>query len=398
MLSVKITFVTNSNLRERAAIMQNISSAERMSIALKGGRPDRVPLFLVHDERYGIRAQKKSVRDFFTATPEEMTKIAEKIFYMHPCDAFLSEIMYGFDFHDRNVLEDIQGDFHIYREKDTGELFKMDNEGSKFMMDGQIRHDMPVSNESLITCKDDIVRLVPKNPPVNFDSELGFFAPARRIATKNPGHHIASEITSPFARAVWRCGGYEAGLCLVYDDPELMVELMIAEMELELKRLPAMVAAGVKSVYLTSFFTGSDTISPDIYRNIVLPIETEVINRVHAAGLFAIYWFLGNMQFLIDDFRKLPFDALAPEQPRKGYEVSYKTLRDTLGSEVCIMAHTREEDIIGNSQDSIREYFDTQYNESGRNGAFIAGVTITPENANPNSLDYYASVVDEYVY
>jgi hypothetical protein len=324
--------------------------------------------------------------------------MAENIFYIHPCDGFLSEIMYSFDFYSKYVLEEIKGEFHIYRDKETKELFKMDDEGNNFMMDGRIRHDMPVSDDSLITCSEDIKRLVPKSPPADFDGELGFFAPARRLASKNPGHHIASEITSPFVRAVWRCGGYEAGLGLMMEDPKLMTELIEAEMELELMRLPAMVDAGIKSVYLTSFFTGSDTISPDKYRQMVIPHEAEVIKRVHAAGLYVIYWFLGNTRYQMDDFHKLSFDALALEQPRKGYEVSYKTLRETLGKGICLMAHTKEKDMIEKSPDSMRSYFDTQYNEAGRDGAFIAGVTITPENANPDALDYYASIVNDYVY
>jgi len=379
-------------------VKNKMTGVERMRIVLEGGCPDKVPFFLVHDERYGIKAQNKTMREFITANPEEMTEMAEKIFYLHPCDGFLSEIMYNFDFTTRNVLEEIQGEFHIYRERDTNVLFKMDEEGNRFMMDGRVRHEMPTSDESLITCKEDIKRLVPECPPANFDSELGFFAPAKRIATKNPEHHITSEITSPFARAIWRCGGYEAGLELVMEDLEVMTALLEAETELELQRLPAMVDAGVKSVYLTSFFTGSDTISPDKYRQMVIPHETEIIKRVHAAGLYVIYWFLGNMKFQMEDFHKLPFDALAPEQPRKGYEVSYKTLRETLGKGTCLMAHTKEKDMIENDKDSICAYFDTQYNEAGHDGAFIAGVTITPENADPAALDHYANIVDKYCY
>ena len=378
-----------------------MDSADRMRIALERGCPDKVPLYWVHDERYVIKAQNKTVRDYITGTAEEMSGILENGFYLHPCDGCLVEGMYRYDFRDHNTLEDIQkdsrGDYHIFCNTDTGERYKMDEGGNRYSIDGRPCQDMPSSFESLITCRDDISRLVPKNQPPNFDGEFGLFCAARRLAARNPGHHFSLELTTPLVRAVQRCGGYEAGLCLLQDEPNLMMALMEAEMELEMRKMPAIVEAGAKSVYLTSFFTGSDTIAPDIFRRMVLPLETEMIKQIHSLGLFVIYWFLGNMEPLLQDFRTIPFDALAPEQPRKGYGVSYKTLREVLGH-VCLMAHTREEDMIYNKQDSMRSYFDTQYQEAGQDGAFIAGVTITPENANPEALRNYASIVEEYTY
>jgi len=158
-----------------------------------------------------------------------------------------------------------------------------------------------------------------------------------------------------------------------------------------------MVQAGAKSVFLTSYFTGSDTISPDTFRSMVLPLETEMIRQVQRSGLFVIYWFLGNTEPLLQDFCSMPFDALALEQPRKGYKASYREIRRALGNK-CLMAHTLEEDTINDHPDNMRSYFDAQFQEAGREGAFIAGVTITPQNANPQALRHYAEIVDEYAY
>jgi len=375
----------------------NMDSADRMRIALEGGCPDKVPLYFVHDERYVIKAQNKTVRDYYTGTAEEMSSIIEKGFYLHPCDGYLVEGMYRFDFHNHNKLEDIQGDYHIFCNTDTGERYKIDAGGNRYGIDGQPYLEMPSSFESRITCRDDITRLVPKSQPAGFDGELGLFYGARRLTARNPGRHFSLELTTPLVRAVQRCGSYEAGLSLLNDDPTLMMALMEAEMELEMQKLPAMVEAGAKSVYLTSFFTGADTIAPDTFRRMVLPLEAEIIRQVHSVGLFVIYWFLGNMEPLLYDFRNIPFDALAPEQPRNGYGVSYKTLREVLGH-VCLFAHTREEDMINDKPGPMRSYFDTQYREAGQDGAFVAGVTITPENAKAEAVRHYVSVVEEYNY
>jgi len=143
--------------------------------------------------------------------------------------------------------------------------------------------------------------------------------------------------------------------------------------------------------------TGADTISPDTFRRLILPLEIEMIKQFRKAGLYTIYSFLGSMEPLLQDFCNIPFDAFAPEQPRKGYGVSYKTLRETFGN-TCIFAHNRESDMINDSQGLMRDYFDSQYREAGQSGAFIAGVTITPMNADPDALNHYASIVDEYNY
>ena len=374
-----------------------MDSAGRMRIALEGGCPDKVPLFWVHDERYVMKAQKKTVREYLTGTAEEMSRMTANGFYLHPSDGYLVEALYRFNFRDHNELEDIQGDYHVFRNIDTGKRYKIDEGGNWYEMDGKPYHEMASTFESLITCREDIARLVPKNQPAGFDGEFGLFSPARHLSSQNPDRHFSLEITTPLVRALTRCGGYEAGLCLLFEDPSLMMALMEAEMELEMKKLPAMVDAGAKSIYLTSFFTGTDTISQDTFRRMILPLEVEIIEQIHKAGLFVIYWFLGNMEPLLEDFRRMPFDALAPEQARKGYNISYKTLRNVLGK-ACLFAHTREEDMINNKQDPMRTYFDTQYREAGQDGAFVAGVTITPENANPEALKHYSSIVKEYNY
>ena len=380
-----------------STLNNKIDSADRMRIALEGGCPDKVPLYFVHDERYVMQAQGKTMREYFTSTAQEMSVMVENGFYLHPCDGFMVETMHEFDFCDHHALEEVKDGYHIFRNTDTGGRFKMGEDGCRYTMDGRVIKETPTCEESLITCHDDICRLVPKSPPTGFDGETGYYGGARRLSAKNPGVHFSCELTTPLARAVWRCGGYEAGLCLLQDDPSLMMALMEAEMALEMQRLPAMVQAGAKSVYLTSYFTGSDTISPDTFRRMVLPLEIEMINQVHAVGLFVIYWFLGDMEPLLLDFRSMPFDTLALEQPRKGYTASYQAIRRALGNK-CLMAHTLEEDTINDRSESMRIYFDAQFQEAGRDGAFIAGVTITPQNANPEALRHYAAIVDGYAY
>jgi len=338
------------------------------------------------------------MRDYYTGTAEEMFNLIKEGFYLHPCDGYPAGHIYPFDFRDHNVQEDIDGDYYIFRNIDTGVRFKVDEINNRYTMDGQIYKEENYSEESLITCHADIARIVPQNLPMNWDSEFGQLTTLRYLSAHHPDHHFSFDMTTPFPNAVFRCGSYEAGLTLLQEDPSLFIKVLEAEMERELKKLPAIIDAGAKSILLCTYLTGADTISPNTFRRMLLPLEIEMVSSIRAAGLDVLYWFLGDMAPLLEDFRKIPFTALAPEQPRKGYGVPYKDMRNALGNEICIMSHTWEDDMVHDKTDHMREYFDTQYQEAGQNGAFIANSTITPMNAKQAAQDHYASIVDEYVY
>ncbi len=374
-----------------------MTGRERTELAFSGKRPDRVPMLPIYDLGYIMRMQGKCVRDFRTASRLDAVGQIVNGYGLFPTDAYFVHGIANNRFQEQFTLQDIDeaGDFHLYKSNETGELIKLNPMGDHFRMDGSPIHMTPSGFESLIQSREDIRRLVPERHIDGYFEEDGYYGPLLRLSRLHPDRHFMFQLSSPFVMALNRCGGYEAAMCMLLEEPELISELMRAELRLELEKLPHGAAAGGRSALLTSYYTGADTISPAVYRELIFPLECELCEAAKEWGLFVALWFLGDLNPLLPFLGEMPFDALYPEQDRKGYGVDYRTLRHALGEERCLFAFTWEEQFIHRDTKGIRETFASQRSAAGSRGAFIAGTTILPEDSDPSSMEDYAEAVEE---
>jgi len=163
--------------------------------------------------------------------------------------------------------------------------------------------------------------------------------------------------------------------------------------ESEYAKIELCKAFGARSIWLTSYFTGTDTISPECYREFAAPYEYRLAERAHELGMYVIFWFLGNMQGILDDIGSLPIDAILPEQPRKNYNVDMSSIRNIMGAQRCVMSYTYESKFISADIKAIRSIYEEQYAACGMSGAFAASTTIMPADANPIAMDAYCDIV-----
>lgn len=367
------------------------TAKERMEAALEGRKEAGVPQFTFHDLGYIMRSQGHCVRDYRAGTMEERADYIVNAYSKHGTEGYFVHPISDVHFEERNRIEEKGQEFYIIRDLEKQELYRMNRNGDRFTMEGVPYHMLDSSFESKVTCEADIKRLLPSFR----EREDVRYAPLHTLSQRYPDHHFAFQLGTPFVGAIDICGGYEAGMCMMMEEPELMKKLMEARMESELETLPAVLAAGGRSVYYTSYYTGADTISPKMFEEQIWPFELEMMRRLKEAGVYVIYWFLGDMNPLLDLFAKMPFDAIAPEQPRKGYGPDYRLLRQKLGSDRCIFSYTYESQMVECDREGISNTFHTLYDQAGRDLPFVAANTITPEDADPRALDYYREVVEK---
>ena len=96
-------------------------------------------------------------------------------------------------------------------------------------------------------------------------------------------YSVHGEVTSPFDYLL-DAGGHEAVLMRLLEDPAA-VKADLARWSGRVSRLAReMCATGLDAIKISSPFAGAGFISPDCYREFVLPAEREVIQAIRAGG------------------------------------------------------------------------------------------------------------------
>jgi uroporphyrinogen-III decarboxylase len=95
---------------------------------------------------------------------------------------------------------------------------------------------------------------------------------------------VHSEIFSPFTQLM-ELLGYQPGLMALIDEPERCEAILAAYTEGAADLGQQQAQRGMDAVLISSAFAGGGFISPRQYDRFVLPYETEVVRRIHAAGV-----------------------------------------------------------------------------------------------------------------
>jgi uroporphyrinogen-III decarboxylase len=370
-----------------------MTSRERVEIALKGGKPDRIPIAAIYDMGYVTSSTGRDQREFITATSEEKIRMIEDSFQRHaPIDCFFVHGGSDDRWRQNHRIEKFP-DYWMVTDITTGKHLRLLPDGCWAEEDGTpIRRDPSIGGISQIQTEEDIERLV-IIPTENDLEQMGRYGPLKNLVSKYPDVHFSFQSGSPMISALGFCGGYEEGLTLLAGNPGLFKKLIERCSEYQASVMAPGKKAGGLSTWFTSYYTGADTISPKIYTEVVFPAEYRVCREAKNNGLFVLDWFLGDIMPVLDVVMKLPIDALVLEQGRKGYNIDPVEIRKKVGDRFCLFGYAFENDFCTFNRAGLTAEIRRQIEGAGKNGAFIAGMPIMPPNANPDAVDYYISEV-----
>jgi len=372
-----------------------LTGKEKCEAALSGSNmPGTPPIIPIYDKGYIAKLSGGCARDFITAGQTWRLEATEHALLRHDVDGIFVNAGTNDDFLNNHELLDMDGKLNIYRDNVTGERFALDEDGNKYDHTGAPIQPPASLGDKIIRTKEDIKRILPS--PFTMDSVLssGFYSTIGYLSEKYPDRHFAAQIGSPIVYAVGYCG-YEEMMSMLLAEPELTHQVLEHIYEIEYSKIALCKEFGAGSVWLTSYFTGTDTISPKCFREFALPYERRLAERAHDLGLKVIYWFLNDMRGIIDDIGSLPIDAILPEQPRKGYPVDMPAIRNAMSRQRCVMSYTYENHFITADKDAIRSAYEDQYTVCSGTGAFAASTTIMPSDADPSAMDMYCEIVRE---
>ena len=367
-----------------------MTGRERLETAIRGGKPDRVPVCPIYDIGYVAACLDLSPRDVLTASREQYADIIEKGFLRHDVDGYYVHGGGASDWNSEHTILDPSGDAWLVEDNETGARWRLLPDCSRLTPEGKpIPRNESRGGVSRIQSMQDLDGL-PRPAPTDADFEAaGTLAPLQRLVRKYPDHHFSFQTATPMVRALQMCGGYVEGLTTLASDRELFREILCVGSLHDCGLARYGRRAGGRSTWFTSYYAGADTISPRDYAELVFPYEYQVCRAAKDAGLYVLDWFLGDLMPILDKVMQLPIDALVLEQGRKGYDIDPVAIRERVGPRFCLFGFAFENDFCTFRREVLSRELARQIHGAGRDGAFVAGTPIMPPNANPEAVDFY---------
>lgn len=373
--------------------MVAIEPKDRIEAALKGLKPDRVPILPIYDIGYVMASIGKEYRDFITASAKQRIEYIEKNFLRHKVDGIFIHKGCNDDWVKNHIIDKFK-DYWLITEKFTGRKYRLLADGTRLEEDGTpISVELSHGGASKVTSRKDIGLVVPPVPTERDIEDSGAFWPLKHLSKRYASYHFSFQISTPMVFAINACGGYVEGLTTMADNRNLFREIIERYTPVIAASILPGKKAGGNSIWLTSYYTGADTISPRDYSELVFPYEKEICEKAKAQGLYVLYWFLGDLLPILRKVMELPIDALVLEQGRKGYEIDPVEIRKYVGEKFCLFGFGYEMDYCEYNREGLKKELMRQIEGAGKEGAFIAGTPIMPSNAIPEAVDFYFDTV-----
>jgi len=286
-----------------------VTPKQRVLYALKGGRPDRVPIF----DYINSRPLFKEVLGYAveTRTAEDILRCSVKIGYD------LAVVNYG-----------RKGSFKLggsrYRDE-WGTVYEKS--------DVNWPADAPIG--ASVESREDL-RNFDWPDPDDLDRLDGI-----RTAVSIGNEHqiaVAGSIRGPFSSA-WLVLGFETLMVSLYDDPAFVAEIMDRCVGFYVRGAQRMVEAGIDALVFTDDYGNKQSpfISPDQFRLHVLPHTAGMISRIKSLGVPIIMHSDGNIAPLLADLVRAGIHAYHPVERSAG--MSLAAVRSLFGPSLALLGN-----------------------------------------------------------
>ena len=200
--------------------------------------------------------------------------------------------------------------------------------------------------------------------------------------------HIPSAICEIFD-PITGYTGFENGLLAFHDFPGGMGHLLERCYESQLEWAKAYSLSGAHGFAISEAYISPDVASPNIYRNFVKPIHRDYFLEVKKMGLFAILYFTGDINPILEDIADINIDGLMIEESKKNFYLDVGTIREKIGDRVCIFGNIDSIYLLHNGKpQEVKAEVIKQLQDSVNNFITCNGSPITPGTPINNVLAF----------
>ena len=284
---------------------------ERFLSALKLYQTDRLPMF-----------------DFLFQQPLYERLIGEKPESYNGVDAVKCALALNHDgvWIPFGGFSGLQPDFleeNVYRDE-WGTIYKKNKES--WPIDAPI--DYPIKS------KEDLKNYIAPDPTLpGRDSEI-----RKAVEMDNDNIAILGGVGGPLVTA-WMLLGFEKICYSLYEDPELIHEIMNISNEYYKEAARRSVEAGAVGMWVSDDFGDSKSgfFSIDDFREHCLPYLIELIDYIDGLGVPVLLHSCGNINSYLDDLAKTRIASIHPIQRTAGMDL--QTIKEKYGDRFCLIGN-----------------------------------------------------------
>lgn len=328
-----------------------MTGKERFITALKGGIPDRVPIFdFISSPNFIYRLTGRRPEDYCAGDIMEVT-------FKYGFDAaFIGYGGFGgYDSKDGNIIdEDLDED--CYRDE-WGTVYK--KTGTSWPIDSPFDYPIKDWNDLKKYKLPD-----PERPERMDDIKLAQKMGEDKVA-------IVGGVQGPFTTAILICGLTNIFTKIV-DDPSFVKEIFRLSNEFFAIAVKKMIEAEVDVICVPDDlgFVSGPFMSVKDFRKLLLPYIEELFEEAITNNVPTFLHSCGNINLYLDDLVSVGFDGLHPLQ--RTANMSMKEVRERAGQKLCLIGNVDSSYtlVTGNENTIIRETLEA-IREGGLNGAMI---------------------------
>jgi uroporphyrinogen decarboxylase len=289
-----------------------MTGRERFLTALKGGIPDRVPLFEYHWGPTFIKSVLGQPRHYWHNAEDEVAM----------------SIATGIDM----VWTAPLGFIGLATIQQHGDQYQ-DEWGTTYGT-GQQSWPAGWSQGDVVNSRQDWrnIRIPDPDNPVRFEQ------PRRTVELAAGRLAVVGGVRGPFS-STWMLAGLVNMSMWIYDDPQLLHDILREMGRWNTRLAQLMVEAGVDAIVIHDDWgmNKSTFIKPDDWRRFVLPYIAQQVETIANTGVPVILHSDGNLNALLDDIVQLRISALNPLQ--RSANMNLAQVKAQYGQQLCLIGN-----------------------------------------------------------
>ncbi|HBN83420.1 MAG TPA: hypothetical protein DDZ89_06205 [Clostridiales bacterium] len=252
--------------------------------------------------------------------------------------------------------------------------------------------------KNIIQTKDDIDQLI---YPVDLTYPERFAKEGRnslsKLLLKNSGSSLFPivHISSP----LWYCyqiWGFEGMMLALADHLELIRYACEKFLEQRFVDIKIAKALGAQGIWVEECFT--DMISPEHFKEINVPLITQMTEAIRAEGMSSIYYYCGNPADRLDLILSCQADAISLEESKKGFHIDIDDVVDYVSGRCTVLGNLDTYDVLEKGTPEQLEHEVKRQIKAGKrnHGRFIMslGSPVTPDTS-VSRVRLYCDMVHE---
>ena len=167
--------------------------------------------------------------------------------------------------------------------------------------------------------------------------------------------------------------GFQLGMTQILDRPGMLTYLIEAMYRRQLRYVEAVKNYGAHGYAQSVSYFGADLVSPEVYKNHLVPIQKDFYTEVERMGLVPIMNFWGNIGPIARYIRHTGIRGLLIDESRKGYVLDVGEIKRDLGSDIGLFGNVSAEHTLGTgSVEDVRREVISQIEKAAMNGGFLS--------------------------